>query len=132
MPLRSPRAPRLRRVRQAIARPWRIWLADNLLRGVPPAELQATLIKHEVPPQLAARGLRAAACSPELEAELPAGRLAIPLAAAGVRGAVARPPAMPAVPCAGEVRVPVADLSSCSPGEPAALAARSRAPPLLG
>lgn len=68
MPSRPRRVPRLHRVRGAIARPWRIWLADNLLRGVPPAELQATLIKHEVPPQVAARGLRAAARSPELEA----------------------------------------------------------------
>ena len=68
MPLRPRRAPRLRHERGAIARPWRIWVADNLLRGVPQAELLATLIKHDVPPELAARGLRASARSPELEA----------------------------------------------------------------
>lgn len=68
MPLRPRRLPRIRAERGAIARPWRIWLADNLLRGVPQAELLATLVAHEVPPSLAARGLRAAARSPELEA----------------------------------------------------------------
>jgi hypothetical protein len=68
----------------------------------------------------------------ELETELPAGRLAIPLALAGVPGAVARPAATPAVPCGREVREPAADLSSSVPGEPAALVARSRAPPVLG
>lgn len=79
-----------------------------------------------------ARRARVDVAHPELEAELPAGRLAIPLAPAGASGAVARPTATPAVPRGREVREPVADLSSCIPGEPAALAARSRAPPILG
>lgn len=79
-----------------------------------------------------ARRARVDVAHPELEAELPAGRLAIPLAPDGVPGAVARLAAMPAVPRGREVREPAADLSSSIPGEPAPLAARSRAPPLLG
>lgn len=68
MPPRPRRAPRLPRVRGVIARPWRVWIADNLLRDVPAAELEATLVAHAVPPALAARGVQAAARSPELAA----------------------------------------------------------------
>ncbi len=64
------RPPRPRRIhnllRPAIAHPWRVWLAENLLRGVPPTTLTATLVAHGVPPALAARGLRDAAREPAL------------------------------------------------------------------
>ena len=56
------------RQRDAIARPWRVWLAENLLRGVPPEPLAAALVAHGVPPLLAARGLREAAREPGLVA----------------------------------------------------------------
>jgi hypothetical protein len=79
-----------------------------------------------------ARRARVGVAQPELEAELPAGRLAIPPAVPGVTGALARPTGAPAAPHGREVREPVSDLSSSIPGEPVALAARSRAPPILG
>ena len=60
--------PRPRRERWAIARAWRVWLADNLLRGVSPVALQGMLVEHGVPPELAARSLQTALRSPELEA----------------------------------------------------------------
>lgn len=57
----------LPRTRGAIARAWRVWLADNLLRGVPARDLEAALLRHAVPRDLAARAVRAAARAPELE-----------------------------------------------------------------
>lgn len=63
---RPRRTSRPRLQREAIARPWRLWIAENLLRGVPPATLTATLIEHGVPAPLAARGLRDAAREPAL------------------------------------------------------------------
>lgn len=54
--------------RWAIARPWRVWLADNLLRGASPGSLRAVLIRHGVPPRIADLGVAAAVRAPELEA----------------------------------------------------------------
>jgi hypothetical protein len=79
-----------------------------------------------------ARRARVDVAHPELEAELPAGRLVVPLAQPGVPGWAACPAAAPAVPRGREVRGPAVTLSSSIPGESAVLAARSRAPPLLG
>ena len=56
------------RDRWALARPWRVWLADNLLRGVARESLHAVLVSNGVPPRVATRGIAAAARSPELEA----------------------------------------------------------------
>jgi hypothetical protein len=79
-----------------------------------------------------ARRARVDLAHPELEADLPAGLLAIPLATGGAASAVTRPAATPAVARSRERRLPVAAPSSYIAGEPAALAARSRAPPILG
>lgn len=65
---RPRRLPRSRPQRDAIARPWRIWIAENLLRGVPAATLEATLVAHGVPPQRARRALHDAAREPALVA----------------------------------------------------------------
>jgi hypothetical protein len=79
-----------------------------------------------------ARRARVDVAHPELEAELPAGRLAVPLAQLGVPGWAACPAAAPDVPPGRGVRERAATLSSSIPGEPALLATRSRAPPILG
>ena len=66
--LRRVTRPAPRHARWAIARPWRVWLADNLLRGVARESLQAVLVSNGVPPKIAARSLAAAARCPEIEA----------------------------------------------------------------
>lgn len=66
-PRRLPR-PRARPQREAIARPWRIWIAENLLRGVPAATLEATLLAHGVSAPQARRGLHDAAREPAMVA----------------------------------------------------------------
>ncbi len=66
--LRRVTRPRPALTRWAIARPWRVWLADNLLRGTSPESLRAVLLARGVPAKLATRALAAAARSPELEA----------------------------------------------------------------
>lgn len=80
MPLRPRRAP-LPRPRAELSRPWRLWLADNLLRGVPTHDLETALVRNGVAPGLAARTVRSAARAPELEVArrglAPAGRQAL-------------------------------------------------------
>ena len=79
-----------------------------------------------------ARRARVDVAHPELEVDLPVSRHSVPLTHVGVLGWAAFPAAAPAVPRGREVRGPAATLSSSIPGEPAVLAARSRAPPTLG
>ena len=66
--LRRVKSPHPGRTRWAIARPWRVWLADNLLRGASPESLRAILLSRGVPPRIAAHGLATALRAPELEA----------------------------------------------------------------
>jgi len=68
VPARPRRHSRPRRDRWVIARPWRVWLADNLLRGISPDALQAVLVGRGVASETATRGVAAALRAPELEA----------------------------------------------------------------
>jgi hypothetical protein len=79
-----------------------------------------------------ARRARVDVAHPELEAELPPGPLAVPLGTAAMTGAVARPAGPPDLARGRELRDPEAARTPPRPGEPTTLAARSRAPPLLG
>jgi hypothetical protein len=79
-----------------------------------------------------ARRARVDVAQPEFEAEPPTGRLAVSRAPLGVFRSAPLAPARWAVPPAREVQAAAPALSSCIPGERAARAACSRAPPLLG
>src|SRR5690349_2805839 len=61
-------APRARTKRNArvLAPEWRTWIAENLMRGAPPAQLIAALREHGVPAREAATRVEEAATSPLL------------------------------------------------------------------
>lgn len=97
-----------------------LWVAVGLAGGTP------------IEGRRAARRARVDVTHPELEMELSAVPAAAPVTPPGVPVHPARPAGPTAVPRGRIVRESVAPLSSCIPGEPAALPASSRAPPVLG
>jgi hypothetical protein len=96
-----------------------LWVAVGLTGGMPAEGRRA------------ARRARVDVAHPELELEHSAGPVAALVAPPGVAAAVARPSGSPTVSHGRVVREPLTALSSSVPGDPAALPAGSRAPPVL-
>ena len=97
-----------------------LWMAVGLAGGTP------------VEGRRAARRARVDVAHPELELELSAGPVVAPVTPPGGPVHPLCPVGLPVVPRGRVVRESAAPLSSCIPGEPAAVPASSRAPPVLG